>query len=158
MPRRSLVAAPALALSLLVAAAGCSSDDAAPPDTTAAASTTAAPTTTDSTVPTTAAPATTTAPPAPTGAPTAADAAWGLYNAWVADDRAAAAQFAEPGAVESMWQAVHGPYELYRHCDDGEFDTGGCLFRDRTTNHTIQINLERRGEAWVVIGTFYSEE
>ncbi len=56
-----------------------------------------------------------------------------------------------------MWSAVPGPYELYRGCDTGEFDTGGCLFRDRSTNHTIQMNLERRDDNWVVTGAFFSE-
>lgn len=105
---------------------------------------------------TTAAPTTTTPAP-PTGRPEAEDAAQVLYESWVADDRAGAATVAEPEAIDAVWAAVPGPYELYRGCDTGEFDTGGCLFRDRSTNHTIQMSLERRGDNWVVTGAFFSE-
>lgn len=106
--------------------------------------------------PATTEPATTTAPP-PTGAPTGEGAARTLYDAWTNDDRAAASTVAEPAAIDAIWTATPGPYELYRGCDDGEFDTGGCLFRDRSTNNTIQINLEKRNGQWVVVGTFFSE-
>jgi len=108
--------------------------------------------------PSTEATPTTEATAEPVGADSPADAATALYDAWVNDDRDAASEVADPDAIETMWTAEKGPYELYRHCDDGEFDTSGCLFRDRSTDHTIQINLERRDGGWVVSGTFYSED
>lgn len=152
---RRLLAAPLLVSALILAVVACGSDDAAKPAATteapAAETTTTEPTTT-------AVEATTTTTPPPVGAETAADAAWTLYDAWGDDNRAAAATVAEPEAIESIWNAVPGPYELYRHCDDGEFDTGGCLFRDRSTNHTIQLNLEKRDGRWVIVSTFFSEE
>ena len=80
-----------------------------------------------------------------------------IYNAWVANDKVAAARVAEPAAIAAIWAAAPGPYELYRGCDTGEFDTGGCMFRDRSTNHTIQIDLTKRNGMWVVTGAFYSE-
>lgn len=148
---RRHLAVPVLVLGLGFGALACGSDD----GPSATATTTSAATVSEST--TTEAPTTTTEP-RPDGAATPADAAHALYQAWVDDDREAAARVALPEAIDSMWTAVHGPYELYRHCDDGEFDTSGCLFRDRSTNHTIQISLERRDGVWVIVGTFYSEE
>lgn len=112
--------------------------------------------TTTSTTPTTA-PATT-AVPAPVGAGSPADASAALYAAFVAGDRAAAARVAEQPAIDAVFSAVPGPYQPYRGCDTGEFGTSGCLYRDRSTNHTIQFDLERRGDAWVVTNGFYSAE
>lgn len=100
---------------------------------------------------------TTTTVAAPVGAPDSAQAAQALYDAWVAGDREAAARVAEPAAIDVVWSAIPGPYQLYRGCDDGEFETSGCLFRDRTTNHTIQIEATRRDTGWVVTGAFFSE-
>lgn len=151
---RALVAA-GLAAALATATVACSSDDGGtsgesslvpPVSVTAPASTSTDP---DS--------ATTTLPEA-VGAPDAASAALTLYNAWVANDQAAAATVAEPEAIEAVWAAEPGPYELYRGCDTGEFGTGGCLFRDRSTNHTIQLDMEKRDTGWVVTGAFYSTE
>lgn len=105
---------------------------------------------------TTETPVTTTTPP-PVGAPTAEAASRTLYDAWTRDDRAAAAAVAEQDAIDVMWSATPGPYELYSGCDDGEFDTGGCMFRDRSTNNTIQITLEKRDGQWVAITGFFSE-
>lgn len=102
-----------------------------------------------------AAPSTTAHPP-PVGRPEPADAARFLYDAWGLDDRALALTVAEPEAVDAMFEAPPGPYELYRGCDAGEFDTGGCMFRDRTTNNTLQVNLERRADQWVVTGVIFS--
>lgn len=150
------IARPLLAVGLCAALAGgvaaCSgsSDDAAPASTTT--TTTAAPT---STTVTTAAPTSTTLP-APVGRPEAKDAALVLYDAWTKDDRVGAAQVADPAAIDAVFAATRGPYELYRGCDTGEFDTGGCLFRDRSTNNTIQIDVERRNGNWVVSGAFFS--
>ena len=98
----------------------------------------------------------TTTPPPPVGRPEAADAARFLYDAWGLDDRALALTVAAPEAVDAMFEAPPGPYELYRGCDAGEFDTGGCMFRDRTTNNTLQVNLERRADQWVVTGVIFS--
>lgn len=161
MTLRRALASAAMTTLFVVAFAGCSSSDSdgasdtAPEtdvgqavtvvSTTEAPDTTAAPSTT-----------TTTLPP-PVGAPTGEKAARTLYDAWTNDDRAAAATVAEPEAIDVMWTAIPGPYELYRNCDDGDFDTGGCLFRDRSTNNTIQISLEKRNDQWVVVGAFFSE-
>lgn len=158
---RRLFIVPALVATLAFGGVACGSDDdpsgsgtdSTVTETAGSDDTTAAP---ESTV--TEAETTTTTLPEPTGAPTPADAALALYGAWEADDRTAAADVAEPDAIDAFWTAIPGPYELYRHCDDGDFDTSGCLFRDRSTNHTIQVSLERRGEAWVVVGAFFSEE
>ena len=111
-------------------------------------------TTSLATTTTTAAPPTTAAEPS--GLPDPAAAATKLYDAWVAGDRATAATIADPAAVEAIFAAAPGPYQLYRGCDTGEFDTGGCLFRDRSTNNTIQVDVERRASGWVVSGTFFS--
>ena len=149
------IARPLLAVGLCTALAGgvaaCSgsSDDAAPASTT---TTTAALT---STTVTTAAPTSTTLP-APVGRPEAKDAALVLYDAWTKDDRVGAAQVADTAAIDAVFAATRGPYEFYRGCDTGEFDTGGCLFRDRSTNNTIQIDVERRNGNWVVSGAFFS--
>lgn len=93
---------------------------------------------------------------APTGAPDPATAATTLYDASVVDDRATAATVAEPDAIDAVFAAEPGPYALYSACDSGEFDISGCLFRDRTTNNTIQFDMERRGDAWVVVNAFAS--
>lgn len=98
----------------------------------------------------------TTTPPPPVGRPDAADTARFLYDAWGLDDRALALTVAEPAAVDAMFSATPGPYELYRGCDTGEFDTGGCMFRDRTTNNTIQVNVERRDGNWIATTVIFS--
>ncbi len=100
--------------------------------------------------------ATPTTAPAPTGAPSPEAASEALYQAFVAGDRAAAAVVAEPPAIEAVFAATPGSYGAYRGCDTGEFDTSGCLYRDRATDHTIQFDLERRDAAWVVTGAFFS--
>ena len=108
---------------------------------------------------TTAVPASTTTTPAakaPVGMPDGETAARRLYDAWVANDRAAAATIADPAAIDAVFAAPKGTYELYRGCDTGEFGTGGCLFRNRANNNTIQIDLEKRATGWVVSGAFFS--
>lgn len=145
--RLTAVGAAAL-MSLTAAACSSSSDATAPttgPSTTVATSTTTAP-------PTTAAPA------PPVGRPTSEEAARTLYDAWIKNDRATALTVAEQVAVDEIWKAAHGPYEFYSACDDGEFGTGGCLYRDRSTGHTIQLNTERVGSNWVITSAFYSAE
>lgn len=96
-----------------------------------------------------------TVPAAPTGLPEQEAAAVKLYDAWFADDRVTAATVADPAAVDAMWQTARGDYSLYNQCSTGEFDTSGCLFRG--ANGTIQIDLEKRGDNWVVAGAFYSD-
>ena len=78
-----------------------------------------------------------------------------LYDAWVADDKATAATVADPVAIDAIWLAKKGNYSLYNSCSTGEFDTSGCLFRGN--EGTIQIDLEKRGDNWVVAGAFYAE-
>lgn len=163
-PARRL-ASLALVMALPVGAIACGSNSDGEPESgtdigdavtlDASSTTTTAPPTTVRTAapPTTAAPTTVAEP---VGVPEAAAAATKLYDAWVAGDRATAATIADPAAVEGIFAAVPGPYELYRDCDTGEFDTGGCLFRDRSTNNTIQVDLEKRESGWVVSGTFFS--
>lgn len=92
----------------------------------------------------------------PTGASDPAAAATTLYDASVAGDRATAATVAEPDAVDAAFAVGPGPYALYSACDSGEFDISGCLFRDRTTDNTIQFDMERRGDGWVVVNVFAS--
>lgn len=99
---------------------------------------------------------TTTAKATPVGVPELETAARRLYDAWVANDRAAAATIADPAAIDAVFAAPKGTYELYRGCDTGEFGTGGCLFRNRANNNTIQIDLEKRASGWVVSGAFFS--
>ncbi|HEX2576216.1 MAG TPA: hypothetical protein VHK88_07685 [Aquihabitans sp.] len=157
-PSRALRrAAPiAVAAALCLAPLGCS-DDGDAEDAQVGSGATAVPSsTTAPTTATTAPPTTPTTLAGPTGVPTGEEAARKLYDAFAAGDRAAAATIAEPAAIEAVFAAVPGPYELYRGCDTGEFDTGGCLFRDRSTNNTIQIDLERRDTGWVVTGAFFS--
>ena len=147
-----------LCLALLVAVVGCSDDpETGDPDTPTEIGDAVAienPDLTSTTDPSEVTSSTT--PPPPVGRPDAADAARFLYDAWGVDDRSLALTVAEPSAVEGMFSATPGPYELYRGCDTGEFDTGGCLFRDRTTNNTIQVNLERRDGNWVATGVVFS--
>ncbi len=110
-----------------------------------------------STSPTTAPRSTTpTTAVAPVGVPDGETAARRLYDAWVANDRAAAAKIADAAAIDAVFSAPKGTYELYRGCDTGEFGTGGCLFRNRANNNTIQIDLEKRATGWVVSGAFFS--
>ncbi|QXC62543.1 hypothetical protein KSP35_07020 [Aquihabitans sp. G128] len=159
-PARRLLATAGLALLLLGTAAGCSgsSDDQtgtmSSPDKSAtmqaSSTTTAKPTTTT-------APTTTTVA-APVGAGSPEDATAQLYAAFQAGDRAAAAKVAEPAAIDAVFAAVPGPYQPYRGCDTAEFGTSGCLYRDRSTNHTIQFDLEKRGTVWVVTNGFYSAD
>lgn len=146
---RRRAASAAAVLGLVLVAAGCSdgSDGAASTTTAARPTTTTAPATTVA-VPTTFAP--------PVGRPEAKDAAQTLYDAWVAGDRVTASQVADPAAVEAVFAAAPGNYQLYRGCDTGEFDTGGCLFRDRGNNNTIQIDVEKRDGQWVVATAFFS--
>jgi hypothetical protein len=99
--------------------------------------------------------ATTTVPAGPVGLPDQEAVATKLYDAWVADDKVTAATVADPAAIDAMWQAARGDYSLYNSCSTGEFDTSGCLFRGAPG--TIQIDLEKRGDNWVVAGAFYSE-
>lgn len=156
--RRSLAVGAFAALSVVLVA-GCSgsSDDRGSTGSDIAEPATLQATSSSTAVPTSAAPATT-APPAPVGAATPADASAALYAAFVAGDRAAAARVAEPVAIDAVFAAAPGPYQPYRGCDTGEFGTSGCLYRDRSTNHTIQFDLERRGTAWVVTSGFYSAD
>ena len=139
----------ALAVVVTMASVACSDGS----DGTASTTTAARRTTTTASTTTVAAP-TTFAPPV--GRPEAKDAAQTLYDAWVAGDRVTANQVADPTAVEAIFAAAPGNYQLYRGCDTGEFDTGGCLFRDRGNNNTIQIDVEKRNGQWVVATTFFS--
>ncbi len=100
--------------------------------------------------------AATTTLPAPVGAATPAVATAALYQAFQRGDRAAAAMVAEPAAIDAVFGAAPGPYALYSGCDTAEFDTSGCLYRDRSTNNTIQFDMTKRGNAWVVTGAFFS--
>ena len=145
-----LLASLALVAGLGLAAAACGSDGGAASD---GGTEIGSPATAERGSTTTVAPA---EPTEPTGLPDAAAAATELYDAWVADDRAAALTLADPAAVDAIFAATPGPYKLYRGCDTGEFDTGGCLFRDRSTNNTIQIDVEKRATGWVVARTFFS--
>ncbi len=151
-------AGPLVAVVLVVAVlvAGCSSKQsdagADEPSVGSAATVDASSTTTTTTAPTT---TTTTSPPA-VGKPDARDVAQTLYDAWVANDRALAATVADQPAIDGMFTAIPGPYQLYSGCDTGEFDTGGCLFRDRSTNNTIQVDLEKRNGNWVAAFAYFS--
>jgi len=109
-----------------------------------------------STTTSTTAPASTTTLAPAVGRPEAKDSALTLYNAWKVNDRATASQVADVSAIDSMFAAVPGNYELYRGCDTGEFDTGGCLFRNRSNNDTIQIDVEKRNGQWVVTDAYFS--
>ena len=111
---------------------------------------------TSSTTTSTTAPATTATLAKPVGRPEAKDSALTLYNAWKVNDRATASQVADPSAIDAMFASAPGDYELYRGCDTGEFDTGGCLFRNRANNDTIQIDVEKRNGQWVVANAYFS--
>jgi hypothetical protein len=149
-PSTRAVAATLIAAAIGILAPACSSGGS---DTAKDATTTAAPTTTEA--PTTTAVPTTAAPAAPVGLPGQEEVAQKLYDAWIADDRATAATVADQAAIDNLWPAPKGDYSLYNKCSSGEFDTSGCLFRG--ANGTIQIDLEKRGDNWVVAGTFYSD-
>ncbi len=156
-PSTRAVAATLVAAAIGLLAPACSSggDDAAR-DKTATVSDSAArvdKTTTTAEAATTAPP--TTAPAAPIGLPDQEAVATTLYDAWIADDKVTAATVADQAAIDAIWPAAKGDYSLYNSCSTGEFDTSGCLFRGN--NGTIQIDLEKRGDNWVVAGAFYSE-
>ena len=144
----------AAALGILAPACSSGSSDATTDTKVSIADDASVDQTTTSTVPTETTVATT-VPAAPTGLPEQEAAAVKLYDAWYADDRVTAATVADPAAVEAMWQTARGDYSLYNQCSTGEFDTSGCLFRG--ANGTIQIDLEKRGDNWVVAGAFYSD-
>lgn len=160
LPRRLAVVALAGVLGL--AASGCSGSDAEGGDGSGAEVGDAATLQTTTTVEqptastsTTEAPTTTAAPTVAVGRPEAEGAAQALYDAWKAGDRVAAGQVADPAAIEGIWLTTPGDYSLYNNCDTGEFATGGCLFRGDTG--TIQIDLEKRGDNWVVATVFYAD-
>ncbi len=157
-PSTRAVAATLVAAAIGILAPACSSggSDAAR-DKTATVSDRAArmDKTTTTAAPTTAAPTTAAAPAAPIGLPDQEAVATKLYDAWVADDKVTAATVADPAAIDAMWLAAKGDYSLYNSCSTGEFDTSGCLFRGGPG--TIQIDLEKRGDNWVVAGAFSSE-
>jgi hypothetical protein len=157
-PSTRAVAATILAATIGLLAPACSSAGSSASDGSKAKVDDAAATvdqTTSTTTATTAA-TTTTAPPAPTGLPDQEAVAQRLYDAWFADDKATAATVADPAAIDAMWKTTRGDYSLYNSCSTGEFDTSGCLFRGN--NGTIQIDLEKRGDLWVVAGAFYSAD
>ena len=149
---RRLAAAAAIAGALALAGCGSSGSaggpaKVAPPATVdKATTTTTAPTTTG---------APTTTPAATTGGATPSETAQHLYDAWKANDKAAAATVATPEAIAGMWQAVPGDYGQYSGCDTGEFSTSGCLYRGGPG--TIQIDMERKGDLWVVVDAYYSD-
>lgn len=96
----------------------------------------------------------TSAPQSPTGAANPELSAQRLYDAWQAGDRGAAQTVAEPSAVDGIWAAAPGHYKIYSGCDTGEFNDSGCLFRGAAG--TIQMTMERRGTAWVVVEAFFA--
>jgi hypothetical protein len=151
-PSTRAVAATVIAAAIGILAPACSSggSDAASDTTTSSA-----PTTTEAPVTTAAPVETTAAPAAPVGLPGQEEVAQKLYDAWIADDEVTAATVADPMAIDNLWRAPKGEYSLYNQCSSGEFDTSGCLFRG--AGGTIQIDLEKRGENWVVAGTFWSD-
>jgi hypothetical protein len=155
-PSTRAVAATLAAAAIGILAPACSSggSDAAR-DKTATISDSAA--TLDKTTTTTAVTTTeaTTTVPKLVGLPDQEAVANKLYDAWVADDKATAATVADPVAIDAIWLAKKGNYSLYNSCSTGEFDTSGCLFRGN--EGTIQIDLEKRGDNWVVAGAFYAE-
>ncbi|WP_421119524.1 hypothetical protein ACE2AJ_19515 [Aquihabitans daechungensis] len=158
-PSTRAVAATLVAAAIGIIAPACSSggSDAAR-DRTATVSDEAATvdkTTTTTAPATTTAPGTTPEPAAPVGLPDQEAVATKLYDAWVADDKATAATVADQAAIDAIWPAPKGDYSLYNQCSTGEFDTSGCLFRG--SPGTIQIDLEKRGDNWVVAGAFYAE-
>ncbi|MCU1357605.1 MAG: hypothetical protein JWM89_3023 [Acidimicrobiales bacterium] len=157
-PPRCRLGALVLAIGLVVAAAGCTtsegSDGASPrqkPDIGSAATLQATTSTAGDTTTT----ATKATVPATTGVTDALEAAQKLYDAWKAGDHAGAAQVATQEAVDGIWATPPGDYAPYNHCDTGEFTTGGCLFRGNSG--TIQFDLEKRGDLWVVVGAVFAE-
>jgi len=157
-PRPARLATVVMASLLLVGAVSCSktsNGDNSSKDTSTNVGDGTSIVRTSSTTSTTA-PASTTTLAKPVGRPEAKDSALTLYNAWKVNDRATASQVADASAIDSMFAAAPGDYELYRGCDTGEFDTGGCLFRNRANNDTIQIDVEKRNGQWVVANAFFS--
>lgn len=155
-PSTRAVAATLVAAALGIVVPACSGSSDATKDTTVKVSDSAAVVDEGSstTAPTTTAPVSTTAAIVTTGLPDQEAVAKRLYDAWFANDKATAATVADQAAIDAMWKTAKGDYSLYNHCSTGEFDTSGCLFRGN--NGTIQIDLEKRGDLWVVSGAFYS--
>lgn len=146
----SLLLAALLAVVAPLLAAGCSSSGSDGSSTTRPR-----PATTTST--STTVPATTTTL-ALAGAAHPADAAAVLYAAWKANDQSLAKRVATPEAVTGMWATKPGDYRLYTECDSGEFGTSGCLYRSDATRDTIQFNMERQGDGWVVLDAVYAPD
>ncbi|MCB1031203.1 MAG: hypothetical protein KDA95_07680 [Acidimicrobiales bacterium] len=143
----------AMAISLGLGACGGSSDE--PSDTKIddnAASIDATETTTTEVAPEQ---TTTTVAAAPTGLPDQQDVVLKFYDAWFADDRVTAATVADQMAIDNMWKTPRGDYHAYNKCSTGEFDTSGCLYRGNLG--TIQFDLEKRGDNWVVAGAMFSD-
>lgn len=151
-PSRRLATALACAAAIPVLLAGCSSSGS---DSTA---TTTAPATTTTTTEATTTAAETTTTLALAGAAHPADAAAVVYAAWKANDQALAKRVATPEAVFGMWATKPGDYRLYTECDSGEFGTSGCLYRSEATKDTIQFNMEKRGDGWVVLDAVYAPD
>lgn len=150
---RRLRASALAAVAAAAVLAGCGSSGSASGPTKVAPTATVDKATT-TTAATTTAPSTTAAP-ATTGGTTPSETAQRLYDAWKANDKAAAATVATPEAIAGMWKSAPGDYGQYSGCDTGEFSTSGCLYRGNPG--TIQIDMERKGDLWVVVDAYYSD-
>lgn len=144
LPMRVLTLIGSLALVGGVAACSSADDDSGgpsvAPSTVPASTTTLAPTTTE--------PATAT-----DGAPSSADAAAMLVEAWHADDRAAAAKIADAQAVDGIFATPDTEMWLRGCTIDDALPEGGCIYR--TASGLVQINTEKRDHGWVVSSAVY---
>lgn len=126
----------------------CSSSDSSSEDTvpdTAVAQTTA-PETTE-------APTTTEPSEASEGAPSSAEAASLLVDAWNEGDRDAAARIADPAGVEGIFETPDEEMWLRSCTTDDGLPEGGCIYQ--TATGLVQINTEDRSQGWVVSSAVY---
>lgn len=100
------------------------------------------------TVATTEAPTTTEAPEATEGAPSSAEAASLLVDAWNEKNREAAARIADPAGVDGIFETPDPDMWLRSCTTDDSLPEGGCIYR--TATGLVQINTEKREHGWVV--------
>ncbi len=128
--------------------AACSSSDSTAGSDTTTAETTVAPAPT-------AAPTTEAPEPveATEGAPSSAEAASLLVDAWNEGNREAAARIADPWGVDGIFETPD-PEMWLRGCTvDDALPEGGCIYR--TASGLVQINTEQRDIGWVVSSAVY---
>lgn len=112
---------------------------------TTTSSTSTSTTTTTAPTTTTAAPTTTT-DPGPPGAASPEAASASLYNAWTAGDQANASQFADPGAVTTLFERDGRGNDLsFEGCSSTGSDTFDCTYSNDIETLVLEVDEVPRG-------------